>query len=82
VEFTYLGKNQFRSSGKNMSIPVRNKLVQDLLNYLDRKAGQGDQEADALHAELLADQTEATYEEMKEAGELPVNRTKGGSWIV
>lgn len=65
-----------------MAIRVKNKLVQDLLNYLDQKAGEGDTEADALHSELLADQVEADYEDLKTDKELPPNRTKGGAWII
>ncbi len=65
-----------------MAIRVKNNLVQEILNYLDRKAGEGDNEAAALHSELLADQVEATYEEMKEAGELPIQKTRGGAYII
>ncbi len=64
-----------------MAIPVRNQLVQDLLNYLDTKA-EKDPEADRLHSELLADQAEATYEELKADGELPQPKTKGGAYII
>ncbi len=53
-----------------MAVQVRYQLVQDLLAYLDAK-GETDPDADRLHSELLADQTEADYEELKAEGKLP-----------
>ncbi len=63
-----------------MAIRVRNDLVQDLLAYLDSK-GDTDPEADRLYAELLVDQTETDYEELKAEGKLPPP-TQGGAYII
>lgn len=63
-------------------ILVRNQTVQDLLTYLQSRPEE-DLEADRLYHELLADQTEADYEELKAEGKLPSpNQTKRGAWIV
>lgn len=64
-----------------MAIRVRNQVVTDLLIYLENQP-DSDAEADRLHAELLADQTEADYEDLKTEGKLPDNRTKGGAYII
>lgn len=66
-----------------MAIPVRNKLVTDLLIYLENQP-ESDTEADRLHSELLADETEATYKDLKAEGKIGegVTKTKGGSYII
>lgn len=64
-----------------MAISVKNLRVRDLLNYLENKA-KDDPEANRLHSGLLADQTEATYQELKAGGELPQSKTRGGAYII
>lgn len=64
-----------------MAIPVKNKLVTEILIYLENQP-ETDAEADRLHSELLGDQTEADYEDLKTEGKLPDNRTKGGAYII
>ena len=62
-----------------MAIPVQNQVVTDLLVYLENQPEE-DIEANRLHAELLADQTEADYQDLKIEGE--IKPTKGGAYII
>jgi len=64
-----------------MAIPVRNQVVTDLLIYLENQL-ETDTEADRLHAELMADQTKADYQDLKTEAKLPPNRTPGGAYII
>lgn len=63
-----------------MAIAVKNQLVQDLLNYLEKQP-ESDSEAEDLYHQLLQEQVEDNIYEMKKEGEYP-QPTKGGSWIV
>jgi hypothetical protein len=63
-----------------MAIPVRNKLVADLLAYL-QKQPESDIEALTLYEALLEDQTQADYEDLKAEDKLP-KPTKGGAYII
>jgi hypothetical protein len=64
-------------------IPVRNEIVHQILTYLKRQASNGDTEAETLHTELLADQTNTTYKDLLKT-ERTVNphRTPGGAYII
>jgi hypothetical protein len=63
-----------------MAIAIKNQLVQDLLNYLEKQP-ESDSEAEDLYHQLLQEQVEDDIYEMKVDGEYP-QPTKGGSWIV
>jgi hypothetical protein len=60
-----------------MAIRVKNRLVDDLLSYLQR---QEDYEAQELYQQLLEDKVEQDKEEMSLEGTLPT--TKGGAYII
>lgn len=65
-----------------MGILVKNQLVTDLLIYLESQP-ESDVEADRLHAELMADQTEADYQDLKTEGKLEFKTgTKGGAYLI
>ena len=60
-----------------MTIRVRNRLVDELLGYLEK---QEDDEAQELYQQLLQDKVEQEREDMKIEGTLPT--TKGGAYII
>lgn len=64
-----------------MAIPVRNQLVTELLVYLESQPEE-DTEADRLYHELLKDQTEVDYNDLKTERNSPSNRTPGGAFII
>jgi len=64
-------------------IPVRNELVKEILTYLERQASNGDKDAETLHTELLADQTNTTYKDLlKTERKVNPHRTPGGAYII
>lgn len=62
-----------------MAIWVKNKLVDELLTYLENRPAD-DAEAESLHHELLMEKIEQEREEMLVDGTLP--KTKGGAYII
>lgn len=60
-----------------MAIRVRNRLVDELLGYLEK---QEDNEAQELYQQLLQDKVEQEREDMKIEGIVPT--TKGGAYII
>jgi hypothetical protein len=60
-----------------MAIRVKNRLVDELLSYLQK---QEDYEAQALYQQLLEDKVEQKKEEMSIEETLPT--TKGGAYII
>jgi len=64
-------------------IPVRNEIVHQILTYLERQASNGDKDAETLHTELLADQTNTTYKDLfKTERKVNPHRTPGGAYII
>jgi len=54
-----------------------------ILTYLKRQASEGDTEAETLHTELLADQTNTTYTDLfKTERKVNPHRTPGGAYII
>jgi hypothetical protein len=60
-----------------MAIRVRNRLVDELLSYLQK---QENYEAQELYQQLLEDKVEQEKEEMSVERTLPT--TKGGAYII